>query len=186
MVIMYKTLLAIIFSATVPTLAQANNIKINTTLPTVTVTNQGELVLNNGNIDYHTWRSTNLKGKTHIIMAIAGRSSAKEINAKLVDAISAADFPQGKYQTTTIINQDDAMWGTASFVKSATEESKKKYPWSSIVLDSDGIVQKIWNLKKENSAIIVLNKNAQAIFIYEGQLNKQQIKQVITLVKKDM
>ncbi|WP_305809932.1 YtfJ family protein, partial [Photobacterium kishitanii] len=44
---------------------------------------------------------------------------------------------------------------TTSFVKSTTEDNKKKYPWSSIVLDSNGIVQKTWDLKKENSAIIV-------------------------------
>ena len=183
---MYKTLLAIIFSAIVPTLAQANNIKIDTILPPVTVVNKGELILNNNTIDYQSWRSTNLEGKTHIIIAIAGRRSAKEINAKLVSAISAADFPQEKYQTITIINQDDAIWGTASFVKSATEKSKRKYPWSSIVLDSNGIVQKKWGLKKENSAIVVLNKNAQVIFIHEGKLNQQQVKQVITLVKENI
>ncbi|MCD9508663.1 YtfJ family protein [Photobacterium phosphoreum] len=183
---MYKTLLAIIFSAIAPTLAQANNIKIDTTLPTVTVANKGELVLNNNTTGYQSWRSTNLEGKTHIIMAIAGRSSAKEINAELVSAISAANFPQAKYQTITIINQDDAIWGTASFVQSATEKSKKKYPWSSMVLDSDGVVQKTWDLKKEDSAIIVINKNAQVVFIHEGKLNQHQIKQVITLVKKNI
>lgn len=183
---MYKILLTIMFIVTVPTLAQANNIEIGTTLPTVTVTNKGELVLNNNNISYQPWRSTKLGGKTRIIMAIAGRSSAKEINAELVNAISMAHLPQQKYQTTTIINQDDAIWGTSSFVKSATEESKKEYPWSSIVLDSDGIVQKTWDLKKENSAIIVLNKNAQVVFIHEGQLSHQQVKHVITLVKKNI
>ncbi|KJG59210.1 hypothetical protein UA38_02470 [Photobacterium kishitanii] len=183
---MYKALLTILFIVTIPTLAQANDIEIGATLPTVTVTNKGELVLNNDSISYQFWHSTKLEGKTRIIMAIAGRSSAKKINAKLVNAISAARFPQQQYQTTTIINQDDAIWGTASFVKSATEDNKKKYPWSSIVLDSNGIVQKTWDLKKENSAIIVLNKNAQVVFVHEGQLNQRQIEQVIALVKKNI
>ncbi|PSV24536.1 YtfJ family protein [Photobacterium kishitanii] len=183
---MYKRLLTILFTVTLPTLAQANNIEIGTTLPAVTVTNKGELVLNNDSISYQFWCSTRLEGKTRIIMAIAGRSSAKKINTKLVNAISAARFPQQQYQTTTIINQDDAIWGTAHFVKSVTEENKKKYPWSSIVLDSNGIVQKTWDLKKENSAIIVLNKNAQVVFVHEGQLNQQQIERIITLVKKNI
>ncbi|SMY37954.1 YtfJ family protein [Photobacterium andalusiense] len=183
---MYKKLLAVAFIAIIPTLAHANNLKMNTTLPAITVTNKGELILNDNSIGYQSWNSTELVGKTHIIMAIAGRTSAKKINAKLVNAISAAKFPQQKYQTTTIINQDDSIWGTSSFVKSAAEESKKQYPWSSIVLDSNGNVQKSWDLQKESSAIIVLNKNAQILFIHEGALNQQQIRQVIELVKKNI
>lgn len=184
--IMYKKLLAIAFVAIIPTLVHANNLKMNTTLPAVTVTNKGELILNNNSITYQPWSSAKLVGKTHIIMAIAGRASAKEINAQLVNAISTAKFPQQKYQTTTIINQDDAIWGTSSFVKSAAEESKKQYPWSSIVLDSNGNVQKSWDLQKESSAIIVLDKNAKILFIHEGALNQQQLQQVIALVKKNI
>ena len=183
---MYKVLLAIIFIATVSPLAQANNIHVGTSLPAVTVVNNGELILKNNSINYQPWDSTKLTGKVHIIMAIAGRSSAKKINSALVNAISAAHFPKEEYQTITIINQDDAIWGTAHFVKSAAEENKNKYPWSSIVLDCNGIVQKIWDLKKENSAIIVINKNGRVIFSHEGELNRQQIKQVITLVKKNI
>ncbi|WP_439899313.1 YtfJ family protein [Photobacterium kishitanii] len=86
---MYKALLTILFIVTIPTLAQANDIEIGATLPAVTVTNKGELVLNNDSISYQFWHSTKLEGKTRIIMAIAGRSSAKKINAKLVIALLA-------------------------------------------------------------------------------------------------
>ena len=183
---MYKTLLTIIFIASMPIIVQANNLEKGKAVTPVTITNEGELVLNNGSINYQSWRSTQLTGKVRIIMAIAGRSSAKKINANLIKAISDAHFPESKYQTTTIINQDDAIWGTSGFVKSASEDSKKQYPWSSIVLDRNGIVQRTWALQKENSAIIVLNQKGQILFQFEGQLNHQQIKQVITIVKKNL
>ncbi|MEC6798343.1 YtfJ family protein [Photobacterium sp. S4TG1] len=180
---MYKILLTLIFIASIPTIAQANNLEKGTLLTPITITSKGELVLNNNSISYQPWHSTQLTRKVRIIMAIAGRSSAKKINADLIKAISDAHFPESKYQTTTIINQDDAVWGTSGFVKSASEDSKKQYPWSSIVLDSNGIAQKTWELQKESSAIIVLNQQGKILFQHEGQLSQQQIKQVISLVK---
>ena len=40
-------------------------------------------------------------------------------------AIKAAKLPHDKYQTVTIINSNDAIWGTSGFVKSSAEDSKK-------------------------------------------------------------
>jgi len=44
----------------------------------------------------------------------------------MIEAIKAAHFNQAKYQTTTIINADDAVVGTGMFVKSSAEEGKKE------------------------------------------------------------
>lgn len=63
-------------------------------------------------------------------------------------AITAAKFPAESYQTTTIINQDDAIWGTSSFVKSSAQDSKKEFPWSSMVLDEFGLVAKPGSYKR--------------------------------------
>lgn len=176
----------ILLAALIPSISFASNIKTGETLPGVTVTNKGELVLKGKTISYQSWRSTKLTGKMRIVFAIAGRSSAKELNAPLVAAISAAKFPENEYQTTTIINQNDAIWGTGGFVKSATEDSKREYPWSSIVLDSNGIVQKTWNLKKENSAVFVVNKAGKVIFAKEDKLTPSEIKEVISLVNNNL
>lgn len=176
----------ILLAALIPSISFASNIKTGETLPGVTVTNKGELVLKGKTISYQSWRSTKLTGKVRILFAIAGRSSAKDLNAPLITAISAANFPENKYQTTTIINQSDAIWGTGGFVKSATEDSKREYPWSSIVLDTNGIVQKTWDLKKESSAVFVINKAGQVIFAKEGKLSTNEINTVILLVKNNL
>ncbi|MDF4912609.1 YtfJ family protein, partial [Vibrio parahaemolyticus] len=135
---------------------------------------------------FQPWNSAQMPGKVRVIQAIAGRSSAKEMNAPLMTAITAAHLPQEQYQTTSIINQDDAMWGTGSFVKSSAQDSKKEFPWSSIVLDQNGKVAKSWDLQPESSAIIVQDKAGKVLFVKEGALSEPEIEQVLGLVKQSL
>ena len=116
-----------------PTLA--HNITLNNGLDSVTVAKDGELVLSNGDVNYQSWRSANLVGKVRVIQHIAGRSSVKEKNEALMDAIKAEKFDGTKYQTTTIINADDAIIGTGTFVKSSAEKGKKQNSHSQVILD---------------------------------------------------
>ena len=62
-----------------------------------------------------------------VIQHIAGKTGAKELNAPLIEAIKSANFPKNHYQTTTIINLDDVIWGTGAFVVSRAEQGKKEY-----------------------------------------------------------
>ncbi|USH02184.1 YtfJ family protein [Grimontia kaedaensis] len=173
-------------TALISTFASAHNLSNGQALPSVSVEKHGELTLNGDKIGYETWNSADLDGKVRIIQAIAGRSSAKEMNAPLIEAVKVADFPRDKYQTTTIINQDDAIWGTGGFVKSSAEDSKKEFSWSSIVLDKSGAVAGAWRLQDESSAIVVLDTDGTVRFVKEGALSEAEITQVIDLVNKLM
>ncbi len=117
--------------ALLPTLVMAHNIKESTQVPLVNISDKGELVLKEKEISYQPWQSKVLTGKVFLIQHIAGRSSAKELNAPMIEAIKAAKLPHDKYQTVTIINSNDAIWGTSGFVKSSAEDSKKEFrpPW---------------------------------------------------------
>jgi YtfJ family uncharacterized protein len=97
-------------------------------------------------------------GKVRVVQHIAGRSSAKEKNANLIEAIKAAGFPHDRYQTTTIVNTDDAIPGTGMFVRNSIESNKKLFPWSQFIVDSNGLVRKAWQLDEKSSAIVVLDK----------------------------
>lgn len=46
----------------------------------------------------------------------------------MIEAIKKARLPHDSYQTVTIINSNDAIWGTSGFVKSSAEDSKKEFP----------------------------------------------------------
>ncbi|ELG2963270.1 YtfJ family protein [Vibrio fluvialis] len=180
-----KTLIALMLACS-PTLALAHNIQLGQPLPNVEVDSYGEVILQNKDTTFQPWNSAQMPGKVRIIQAIAGRSSAKEMNAALMAAITAAHFPEEQYQTTSIINQDGAIWGTGSFVKSSAQDSKKEFPWSSIVLDKAGKVAKSWDLQEESSAIIVQDKAGKVLFVKEGSLSEPEIEQVLGLVKQSL
>jgi len=177
---MKKLLLAL---SIIPSLCFAHNIKLNQTLPYIEIKNHGEVLLKNEEIVYKKWHVNQLKDKVRVIQAIAGRSTAKEMNAPLMAAITAQNFNKNDYQTTTIINQDDAMWGTSGFVKSSAEESKKTFSWASLVLDENGVAAKKWQLKPENSLIVVLDKASNVLFVHEGALSEDKIDEVISIIK---
>ncbi|WP_070963356.1 YtfJ family protein [Vibrio sonorensis] len=172
--------------STLPFIASAHTISLGEQVPPVEVSSHGEVILAENDTSFEQWSSKEMLGKVRVIQAIAGRSSSKEMNAKLMQAITAAKFSQDHYQTTTIINQDDAIWGTGSFVKSSAQDSKKEFPWSSIVLDEDGNVASQWQLQEESSAIIVQDKQGKVLFVKEGSLNDNEIEQVLTLIKNNL
>ncbi|MBN6066794.1 YtfJ family protein [Aggregatibacter actinomycetemcomitans] len=162
--------------------AYAHNLQINAILPNVAVQKEGELILNGKEISYKNWQSSDLTGKVRVIQHLAGRSSVKEKNEALMEAIKAQHFSPAVYQTTTIINADDAIFGTSSFVKSSAEKGKKQFPHSQIILDQTGQVKNAWQLQPQESLIVVLDKNGKVRFANEGKLSAQQIEQVIELV----
>ncbi|TNI78897.1 YtfJ family protein [Aeromonas sobria] len=172
--------------ALLPSLVFAHNIKDGNPVPLVNVNDQGELVLNGKDIGYQPWQSQALTGKVFMIQHIAGRSSAKELNAPMIEAIKAAKLPQDKYQTVTIINSNDAIWGTSGFVKSSAEDSKKEFPWSAMVLDAKGMARNAWDLTPESSAIILLDKEGKVLFAKDGPLDANNITTVMGLIKSHL
>lgn len=93
---------------------------------------KGELMYQNQQFSYQNWNSAQLVGKVRVIQHIAGRTSAKEMNDPLINAIKAANLAREYYQTTTIVNTDDAIIDTGPFVRSSLEESKKTLPGRSL------------------------------------------------------
>ena len=178
----FKSCAALLLACS-PAFAMAHNLELGQRLPSVSVNAYGEIVMQGEGIAFQPWHDQLMLGKVRVIQAIAGRSNAKAMNAPLMSAITAKHFPTEHYQTTTIINQDDAIWGTGSFVKSSAQESKQDFPWSSMVLDEQGVVAQAWQLAPESSAIIVQDKQGHILFIKEGELNTSDIEHVLTLIQ---
>lgn len=176
--------LMILSSLLLPLMASAHNIKTGERVPPVGVADRGELVLDNNDFSYKKWNSAQLPGKVRVVQHIAGRTSAKEKNATLVEAIKSANLPHDKYQTTTIVNTDDAIPGSSMFVRSSIESNKKLYPWSQFIVDSDGLVRQSWQLEEKGSAVIVLDKTGRVQWVKDGALSPQEVQQVITLLHK--
>ena len=165
-----------------PLMASAHSLKEGERVPAVGVAVRGELMLDNDKFSYKSWNSAQLPGKVRVVQHIAGRTSAKEKNAGLIEAIKAAKLPLDRYQTTTIVNTDDAIPGTGMFVRNSLESNKKLFPWSQIVVDSNGVVMKAWQLEEESSAIAVLDKDGRVQWAKDGALTQDEVQQVIALL----
>jgi len=166
----------------VPFITSAHNFEEKQRLLPVGIADKGELILENNEVSYKNWNTAQLPGKVRVIQHIAGRSSAKEQNAPLIEAIKAANLPHDQYQTTTIINVDDAIIGSGIFVKNSIEESKKQFPWSQFIVDDQGVAARAWQLTPASSAIVVLDKGGRILFAKDGALSPQEIQQVINLL----
>ncbi|PHM50853.1 YtfJ family protein [Xenorhabdus miraniensis] len=169
-----------------PIFAFAHNITLGQQVPAVSVTDKGELLLNDGKFSYQNWSTTELPGKVRTIQHIAGRSSAKEMNDPLIQALKNANLPKDQYQTTSIVNTDDAIFGTSVFVRNSLEDSKKQFPWSQFIVDSNGLSKTAWGLEPKSSAIIVLDKNGNVKFVKDGKLNNEEITHVISIIKDEL
>ncbi|WP_249819104.1 YtfJ family protein, partial [Escherichia coli] len=133
---------------------------------------------------YKTWNSAQLVGKVRVLQHIAGRTSAKEKNATLIEAIKSAKLPHDRYQTTTIVNTDDAIPGSGMFVRSSLESNKKLYPWSQFIVDSNGVARGAWQLDEESSAVVVLDKDGRVQWAKDGALTPEEVQQVMDLLQK--
>lgn len=178
-----RTLLAV-SCLLMPLMATAHNFTNGQRVAPVGVADRGELILDNDKFSYKKWNSAQLPGKVRVVQHIAGRSSAKEKNAALIEAIKSAGLPHDRYQTTTIVNTDDAIPGSSMFVRSSIESNKKLFPWSQFVVDSDGVVRKAWQLDEGSSAIVVLDKDGRIQWSKDGTLTADEVKQVIALLHK--
>ena len=79
----------------------------------------------------------------------------------MIEAIKAAKLPHDKYQTVTIINSNDAIWGTSGFVKSSAEGQQERVPLVRHGAGCQGMARNAWALTPESSAIILLDKRAR-------------------------
>jgi len=165
--------------------AQAATITVDAPLPALAIADKGELVAKGDDFAYQPWSSASLTGKVHIVQYMAARAAANKMNEPFTDALRIANFPNDKQLSTTVINADDAMWGTAGFIDGELKKNKKKYPYASMVTDAKGDGLKIWGLKKEGSAIAILDKTGKVIFFKEGALTADEIKSTLALIQSN-
>ena len=149
---------------------QAHNFVTGKTVTPVYIQEGGELLLNSDDeIHYQKWNSTQLAGKVRIIQYIAGRKSAKKKNS---------------LQPTTIVNTDDAIFGTGYFVVGKIEKNKRRYPWAQFIIDGNGQGRVAWRLPEQSSTILVLNKAGQIQWAKDGSLTPEEVDHVIALAQK--
>lgn len=161
----------------------ANALEPGQALPGVRVEELGELKLDAQQLSYGAWDSSALLGRLNVIQYMAARLSSKSLNKPFTDQLEAAGLPLDRYHVTTIVNLDDALFGTRGFVLSELESNKKRYHLSSIVADAHGLGLRVWQLTPKSSAIIIVGADGRVKFFRDGAMTADEIAAALQLLR---
>jgi YtfJ family uncharacterized protein len=173
--------LALLVAATVV----AQTPSLDQPLPPLNIEKLGELMLEGEEYSYAPWDSQVAPGKVHVVQYFSGTSSASKIFEPFTDLLMA-NFENGQYHVTTIINLDAAMWGTSGFIISEVKSNKVKYPTSSLVLDKDGTGAENWQLGKKGAALAIVGNNGKIRFFSAQSLSEEQMQTAVALVREEI
>jgi len=184
--IVKKVVLLVMVACLIPCVGFSEPLKIGEKLPTVKIQKSddaGELVINGDKITYKDFDSTTLTGKVRSVLYIAGRTGASKLNKPYTNKLTDADFKIADYQTVTIVNLNDAMWGTGGLVRSDVKDNKLKFPKQMFILDEDGVGRKIFGFKKESYAVILIDKDGKILAYKDGALTDKEIDEYLNIIK---
>lgn len=183
-------------------IANAADIEVGEKLPDVNIQDKGMLVPDTkvvdgklvfpdgGEIDYRPWSSSELTGKIRTVYHLAARIGIDNINAHYIDAIIAADLdehgPDALYQTVTVLNTDEALWGTTGLAHRRMENSQKEYPYAGYVIDAEGKALAAWGLESKSSAVIIVDENGEVLWYKDGKLTDAEVKEAVGIVEKEL
>ena len=182
--------------------ASADGIVVGEKLPSVTIKNKGQMVVESVVVDdimvlkegtgisYETFKSDDLTGKIRTVYYMAARAGIEDINQPFIDGLKAAKLPEvtpdGSYKTTTILNTDDAMWGTSGIATGRLEDSQRETAYAFFVIDAEGLGLKKWGLKAKGTAIIVLDGDGKVLYFKDGKMSADEITSTVALIEKHL
>ena len=182
--------------------AFAEGIVVGERLPSLTIENKGQMVVESVVVDdimvlkdgtgisYETFNSDDLTGKIRTVYYMAARAGIEDINQPFIDGLIAAKLPEftpdGSYKTTTILNTDDAMWGTSGIAIGRLEDSQRETAYAFFVIDAEGLGLKKWGLKAKGTAIIVLDRDGKVLYFKDGKMSADEIASTVALIEKHL
>jgi hypothetical protein len=153
-------------------------------LPELAIERLGEILVDGDDTRYVPWGSSGLDGqRLQVLQYLAARISSRALNKPFTDRLERSDIPLDHYHVTTIVNLDDALFGTRGFVISELEKNKRRYHRSTIVADETGRGLETWRLAKGSSAIIILGTDARVLFFREGAMSDAEIEEALALLR---
>lgn len=152
-------------------------------LPSLSIADRGELLLEDEKYSYRPWTSGSNSGEVHVLQYFSGTSAASKMFEPFTDMLQK-EFPERGYHVTTVINLDAAMWGTSGFVTGEVKSSKKKFPDSTMVLDEDGAGASTWELGKKGAVLVVMDKTGSIIYLTHTAMSEQDIVAIVALMRE--
>ena len=154
-------------------------------LPTLSVAKLGEVVVEGEETRYQPWQSAALPDRIHIVQYLAARMSARKMSKPFTDRLEKSGIPLARYHISTVVNLDDALFGTRGMVMSELAKNKRKYALSTIVADESGRGRELWGLDESSSAVIILDTAGRVLYFHQGEMLEDDIQRAIEVVRGD-
>jgi hypothetical protein len=154
-------------------------------LPPLQVEKLGEIVVNGEDSSFRPWQSAALPDRLHIVQYLAARLSARKLSKPFTDRLEKSGIPYARYHISTVVNLDDALFGTRGMVLSELEKNKRKYALSTIVADETGRGRELWGLQESSSAVIILDTTGSVLYVHEGAMLEEDIQRALAVVRGD-
>jgi YtfJ family uncharacterized protein len=161
--------------------ASASNPEVGTQLPDLSIKDRGELLLQDDEVSYRPWSYPQQTGKVHIVQYMAATKTAGDLHKPFRDRLDT-DLPANSFETTTILNMDEAIWGTGGFVVNQLKSNKQKYPKAVMVLDEEGLGVKRWALNDESAALIIVDQQGTVRYVKQGQMSAAEVDSTLQLI----
>ena len=174
--------IVVVLASWLVALTAAADIAPGNRLPDLVIAEKGELVISDGEVGYKPWSYPQQPGKVHVMQYMAATRGASNINMPFTDKMKT-DLPQGEFLSTTILNLDEAMWGTAGLVVSELKSNKLEFPKAVLVADEDGEGLSKWKLESENSAVIVTDPQGVVRYFKQGAMSDAEIESTLALIR---
>lgn len=153
------------------------------TLPNIQFNDLGQLQLDQqGDVIYQPFSSKQLQGKRWLVQYIAPRLHVGSLNRALNDKMNQAN--QGRScQTASIINLDNALWGTKHIALAQMKKEFKLNTHCILVADNQSLGIKRWSIPKKSNVNWVIDEQGTIIFYHEGKLSAAQMQHIIDLLQ---
>ncbi len=155
-------------------------LELGGTLPTLDVPSRGELVINGDKTSFVPWSSSAIRtGSPALIFHLAARMSSDAAIAPLRTRLEAAGYAPGSFQPISVVNLNDALWGTSGLVAGELAKNKRAHPEAVMVADDAGRGLARWELKPKGVAVILINAEGKISYIKQGKLSPADIDSII-------
>lgn len=155
-------------------------LEVGGNLPTLDVPSRGELVMLGDKVSFSPWSSTSIStGSPALIFHMPARMSSDAAIAPLRARLEAGEYPTESFQSISVVNLDDALWGTSGLVAGELAKNKRAHPQAVLVADDAGRGLKAWQLKSRTIAVILLNAEGEITYLKEGELSQNDIDTII-------
>ena len=162
--------------------SHAYSLELQASLPSLTITSYGEIVLGDNSTDslndrkakFAPWSSEQLTGTVTLLQVLAASQKAADLNKRYLDQFSDRFENNTHVDSVTIIVSDNIPSMLGGFVKKEMKKNKLLHPRAIMVNDKQALSRKIWQLPETMAILILLDHRGIIQHYHEGQLTPEQ------------